>query len=575
MEATISWDVSGYYMYLPAFFIYKDLKALAFKDEIIRKYQPSTDFQQAYQHPHTGNYVMKYPIGHALIYTPFFLLAHLWASLSSVYSADGFSMPYQFMISFGSLFYCFLGLYFLRKFLLFYFEDKVVGIVLALLVFGTNYLNYTAIDGAMTHNMLFTIYAVVLYLIKKFYDKPDYYTAAIIGALIGAAALTRPTEVLISILPFIFGVQLSSYSSVKERFLVLKLHWKKIFLAVVITAIYGMIQLGYWKYVAGEWLVYSYQDQGFSWLKPHLVEGLFNYKGGWLIYTPVMIFALLGFVPLCNKDRKLFDSVFVYSLIFIYMTFAWDIWWYGGSLGQRALIQLYPVLSVAMAAMVAWVYNRRILVKLVFLTLVVLMCMHNLLLTHQAHRGGILYTDQMTKAYFWKIFFRIESSSDNLKLLDTDEFLDEDRIKESYLIFHESMETLDTIQIGFHPEDTDNPRLILDRERQFSPVFSLNPPDRDFDWLRVKINIRLTQKEWEVWKMTQFIVKLKEGESTIKEKMIRLQRHLNDGEEKQVWLDIKKPKERFDKVEIYFWHADSQYMIYLDDLTVVGVKVKK
>ena len=28
-EATISWDVSGYYWYLPALFIYKDLKNLS------------------------------------------------------------------------------------------------------------------------------------------------------------------------------------------------------------------------------------------------------------------------------------------------------------------------------------------------------------------------------------------------------------------------------------------------------------------------------------------------------------------------------------------------------------------
>ncbi|HLO38540.1 MAG TPA: hypothetical protein VK173_08620, partial [Lacibacter sp.] len=39
-EATISWDVSGYYMYLPATFIYKDLKQCSFKDSILSKYQP-------------------------------------------------------------------------------------------------------------------------------------------------------------------------------------------------------------------------------------------------------------------------------------------------------------------------------------------------------------------------------------------------------------------------------------------------------------------------------------------------------------------------------------------------------
>src|SRR5580704_9191877 len=40
-DAAISWDVSGYYWYLPSVFIYHDLKGQAFKDSILAKYQPT------------------------------------------------------------------------------------------------------------------------------------------------------------------------------------------------------------------------------------------------------------------------------------------------------------------------------------------------------------------------------------------------------------------------------------------------------------------------------------------------------------------------------------------------------
>ena len=59
-EATLSWDVSGYYMYLPAAFIYKDLKKCAFKEDIMTTYTPTPNFQQAFIHEQSGNYVMKY-----------------------------------------------------------------------------------------------------------------------------------------------------------------------------------------------------------------------------------------------------------------------------------------------------------------------------------------------------------------------------------------------------------------------------------------------------------------------------------------------------------------------------------
>ena len=42
-EATIRWDVSGYYMYLPAAFIYKDLKRCEFRDDLIKNYKPTPD----------------------------------------------------------------------------------------------------------------------------------------------------------------------------------------------------------------------------------------------------------------------------------------------------------------------------------------------------------------------------------------------------------------------------------------------------------------------------------------------------------------------------------------------------
>ena len=49
-EATISWDVSGYYHYLPAIFIYKDLKQQIWLDSINHKYLPSPAYDQAFVH---------------------------------------------------------------------------------------------------------------------------------------------------------------------------------------------------------------------------------------------------------------------------------------------------------------------------------------------------------------------------------------------------------------------------------------------------------------------------------------------------------------------------------------------
>ena len=161
VEATISWDVSGYYWYLPAIFIYKDVKKLSFKDSIIAKYAPTgTELQQAMPLDN-GNYVMKYSSGMAVMYLPFFVVAHVLA-VPLGYPADGFSYPYQLAIQFGGLLVSLLGLWLLRRLLLLYYADRVVAITLFLIACGTNYLNYAAVDSGMSHTWLFTIYVSLL-----------------------------------------------------------------------------------------------------------------------------------------------------------------------------------------------------------------------------------------------------------------------------------------------------------------------------------------------------------------------------------------------------------------------------
>ena len=349
-EATISWDVSGYYMYLPAIFIYNDIKGCAFADEILKKYHPTPDFHQAFIHKKSNNYVMKYSIGQAIQYSPFFFIAHLWASNSSIYPADGFSFPYQFMISMGSLIIAFIGLYYLRKYLLLYFKETTVSLSLLGIVLGSNYLNYAAIDGAMTHNPLFTIYAVLIYVSILFYKNPTYFKGILIGLLVGMAALIRPTEILSFIIPVFWGMNFLSKKSILDRVEVFKNHFLKLIIAVVSCILVGSIQLFYWKYVSGDWIVYSYQDQGFSWLKPHIIEGVFSYRSGWLTYSPLMVFSLIGFYWLFKNKKNIFYIAFSFSALFIYIAFAWDIWWYGGSLGQRTMIQAYPILAFPLSS---------------------------------------------------------------------------------------------------------------------------------------------------------------------------------------------------------------------------------
>ncbi|MBL7827994.1 MAG: glycosyltransferase family 39 protein, partial [Saprospiraceae bacterium] len=229
-EATISWDVSGYYLYLPAALIYKDVKQLKWWAEVDAKYHPGPGMGQAFKHP-SGNYVMKYSMGQAIQFLPWFLTAHVLAEPLG-YPADGFSRPYQVAISWGSLLVMLFGLWMLRKVLLRYFSDRVTAAVLISIAFGSNYLEYAGITGAMTHNWLFTLYASLIYCTIRFYEKPGYGWAILVGLLVGWATLTRPTEIISALIPLLWGVH--SRATVASRIKFFRNHISQILLAACV-----------------------------------------------------------------------------------------------------------------------------------------------------------------------------------------------------------------------------------------------------------------------------------------------------------------------------------------------------
>ena len=170
-QAAIAWDVCGYYWYLPSVFIYHDLRHQSFKDNILNKYQPTPNFQEGFLDSASGNYVMKYSAGMAIMYLPYFTAAHFAAKVTG-FPQDGFSPPYQLGIQIGGVIMTLIGLWFFRKFLKLYFTDQVTAIALFLLVIGTNYIHYGAIDSGMSHTWLFTCYVFLLLSTYYYYTQP-------------------------------------------------------------------------------------------------------------------------------------------------------------------------------------------------------------------------------------------------------------------------------------------------------------------------------------------------------------------------------------------------------------------
>ncbi len=554
-EASIAWDVSGYYWYLPSIFIYHDVKHQGFKDSILEKYAPTGhDFQQAMKLDN-GNYVMKYSSGMAVMFLPFFAVAHMVAGPLG-YPRDGFSLPYQLGIQLGGFLISILGLWYLRKLLLIFYDDKAVAITLLLLVFGSNYLNYSSIDCGMSHCWLFTLYVFLLLNTHYFYQSFKIKYAVRIGLLVGLATLTRPTDIISCLIPLFWGMDSVSLTVIKERTSLIIKQFKELMLAGLCAILVISIQLIYWKYVSGHWLVYSYGGQTFSWNHPHVFLYSFNYRTGWLTYTPMLMLAVLGFIPFLLKGKNRV-AVIVFCMVNYYIVSAWDIWWYGG----RAMVQGYAMLMFPLASLVSLALDKKILLWL-FTPVALLFIYFNAWITWQSHKGGLYDADCMTESYFWRVLGRWSVPENTIVLRDKTELFEAQPV-DPHLLYQNDLRS-DTAS-------SDAKYLVLNKQIQTSPVYSFPFSGDNAKWLRVQATFHCGHKEWNVWKMTQFVVRLidksKTGERIVKENVILVSRLLHDGGTRNISLDMKlPPNEHYDSVRILFWNGDSDKELDIRDL---------
>ena len=404
---TFSYDVFGYYLYLPLTFKYHDLTIQNYSviTEILNKYHASETFYQAVKWDN-GNWVMRYPIGLSVLFSPFYFIADVIAGFTN-YPRDGFSRPYQLSVLYGCLFYTITGLYFVKKILLQFFNDRTAAITLICIALGTNYFFHVSIhgQGAMSHNLLFTLYAIIIYLTVEWHKSHKTGHMLALGLCIGLTALCRPTEIIAVFIPLFYGV--IDIQSLKQKITLLLKLKGQVILVILIIFLLGCIQFMYWKYASGKFIIDPYSSsnpgEGMEFMHPHIPEVLFSFRKGWFIYTPLMLFTMIGFRYLYQKNKQLFVPVFLYFIINLYIVSSWSCWWYAGCFGVRSLIPSYAALSIPLACFISCVFEHKL--KYIWLSLLALCISLNLFQSWQMY-SGVMDSCYMSRAYYISTFLQ-------------------------------------------------------------------------------------------------------------------------------------------------------------------------
>lgn len=393
-------DAKGYYAYLPALVIYHDAN-LGFFDAIEKGTYYNADLFYDYRFGYEGKVVDKYFLGTAVAQLPFFLAAHGYVGATGGL-ADGYSKPYVVAVNMAAVAWVMFGLWCLARLLSTYrISDGVVAFTLIVFLFGTNLFYYTVVAPGMSHAYSFGLCTAFLLLGRITFITPFTGKILALGALLGLIVLIRPVNGLILLALPVLLDQRPTRQDIKDA---IARYWIVGGGAVLLAICIAALQLLYYRLATGDWIVYSYGEEGFNWTAPHVLDILFSYRKGLFLYAPVLLFGLVGLPFLWRRSGFAAGTWLVFFVLVTYVLSSWWNWWYGGSFGSRVYVEYFALFALPAGLALQHLAPRWKKALITGMVLFVVLCQ---IQTYQMRYYQIHWED-MDRERYWDVFLRLD-----------------------------------------------------------------------------------------------------------------------------------------------------------------------
>ena len=234
----------------------------------------------------------------------------------------------------------------------------------------------------------------------------EKHLVVILAFLTGIIGLIRPVNMIILlILPFL-AQDISNLKS--GMYFILKNRWTSVLSLILFLSVIS-IQLIIYKISTGNFLVFSYKNEGFIFTDPHFIDILFSYKKGLFLYTPIFLLSLAGLCFLWKSNKFGFYTVAIFLLVITYVFSSWNNWWYGGSFSSRVYTEFIGLFAVLLG--IAVEQARSAIIRKTVLSLALLFVILYQVQIYQ-YRYYYIHWENMTKEQYWDVFLRIDKLID-------------------------------------------------------------------------------------------------------------------------------------------------------------------
>jgi hypothetical protein len=353
-------DGIRYYAYLPSLLLDGDLD---FSDEYTYffAHEPGKAERVIEDPTSQGVPPNPWPIGSAVFWAPFFLLAHLSVLFLNLLGANlptqGYGYVYQAFVLSGSIMYGGAGLLFAYRFARKWTTEHAALAATVLVAFAGNLVYYMTAEPSMAHTLSAFTSGLFFYTWMRRRDRPGLKTAGLYGLLGGLMALVRPQDGLLLALPFVMQIPDVWRSLRGEDDHALWRGWLRDGLvAGLVALIVFSPQMVVWGQIYGNYVrsPYTYQDYDtlFFWTRPKLGAVLFSAARGLFTWHPVFLLAVIGLVFACRRHtRAAVVSLLAFGMQW-YVISSWHSWVQGEAFGGRMFIVCTPAFALGLAALI-------------------------------------------------------------------------------------------------------------------------------------------------------------------------------------------------------------------------------
>lgn len=390
-------DASGYFVYLPATFLYH-FDAKEFSSKFGNRINEKGEMEEVGCGFRIENnkIITKYFYGLALLQAPVYAIIHLGYKITGI-DGNGFNGLYEHTTIISSIIYYIISLILLFKLLKAKTNDLAALTSILFTVFATNVIYYFAANPGYTHAFLFFLFTAFLYTSYLFSKTQSPRNSFLIYLIAGLIVVVRPIN-FIFLLTFFIDNDLKKFIRLISP--------KKLIVGIFTIGLIVTPQLIYYKYLSGNWLYYSYGDETFTnLLNPVLIKFYFSTNNGLFFYNPFWLILIISTIWLLFTKHKRYAAIaLILFILNSYLCASWHIWNFGCGYGARNFVEYAVLFSFPFAYILKELRTRWKIITIIAISII--FCIINLVFVHnfdKCYFGSSDWDFKFVKSKYLKI----------------------------------------------------------------------------------------------------------------------------------------------------------------------------